>query len=599
MPVSQGQPVVTNGPVYPLVPPSPADGEPIYAEKCAPCHGTFGLGDGPQAAQLPNPVAALGSVDVARGSTPAEWYIQVTKGNLERFMPPFGSLSDRQRWDVVAYAFSLSMPPESVNLGETLYKAGCAGCHGEQGRGDGPDASGLTLPDLTDQAFMAGKSDADFFQAISRGIEPGMPAFGDQFSQDEIWALSSYLRALTFSQSASPLASQVTIVPETPPGTIETLPAPATDSGLLMGTITGQVINASEGVVPEELTLTLHGIEDMQAVLTQTVGVQADGSFAFENVEMPVGRAFIITTSYADTAYSSDIGIVEEGTTTLNLPLEIYDTTTDSSILVADRLHLFFEFLDDQTLRVIQLYVISNPTSKTLVPGADGEPAVRFILPEGATNLEFQDGALGGRYVETENGFGDMFAVPPGAGSYEVLYAFTMPYDRKLDLAQPVSIPVDAVVILIPEDGVKIKSDTLVDGGTRDVQGAKYHLYNGSNLMVGDTLRMSISGRPTTGQPTLPGGSTTNIVIGLGVFGLALILAGVWLYSRTRKIDEDEEAKDELLEKDSGAEEENTETLIDAIIALDDLFQAGELPEEAYLKRRAELKARLEAQMGS
>jgi hypothetical protein len=35
---------------------------------------------------------------------------------------------------------------------------------------------------------------------------------------------------------------------------------------------------------------------------------------------------------------------------------------------------------------------------------------------------------------------------------------------------------------------------------------------------------------------------------------------------------------------------------MDAIIALDDMYQAGELPEEAYRERRAELKARLREQ---
>ncbi len=38
---------------------------------------------------------------------------------------------------------------------------------------------------------------------------------------------------------------------------------------------------------------------------------------------------------------------------------------------------------------------------------------------------------------------------------------------------------------------------------------------------------------------------------------------------------------------------------MDAIIALDDLYQAGQLPEDAYLKRRAELKARLQERMGN
>ena len=32
---------------------------------------------------------------------------------------------------------------------------------------------------------------------------------------------------------------------------------------------------------------------------------------------------------------------------------------------------------------------------------------------------------------------------------------------------------------------------------------------------------------------------------------------------------------------------------MDAILALDDLYQEGELPEDAYLKRRAELKESL------
>ena len=43
----------TTGPMYPLVAPDPSQGEPIFAEKCAPCHGATGLGDGPQADQLP------------------------------------------------------------------------------------------------------------------------------------------------------------------------------------------------------------------------------------------------------------------------------------------------------------------------------------------------------------------------------------------------------------------------------------------------------------------------------------------------------------------------------------------------------------------
>ena len=59
------------------------------------------------------------------------------------------------------------------------------------------------------------------------------------------------------------------------------------------------------------------------------------------------------------------------------------------------------------------------------------------------------------------------------------------------------------------------------------------------------------------------------------------------------------EAEEEVAEVD-GTEEaqpdlatDDVDTLMDAIIALDDLYREGQIPEEAYRLRRAELKARL------
>jgi mono/diheme cytochrome c family protein len=516
----------------------------------------------------------------------------VTKGNIEKFMPPFGSLSDRQRWDTVAFSFLLSMPPDVIDQGEALYQANCAQCHGEGGQGDGPQASGSSMPDFTDQATMAELSQASFYQAITQGVAPAMPAF-DQLSEDERWAISAYLRSLTFARSSQPIADEP---PSTPERTQE---AAATDLPTAVisdtvGMILGNVVNASNGETPENLDLTLHGFDNMQMAITQTTTTRADGSFVFENVAMPPGRAFVVITEYGDTVYNSNVAQVEAGQNMLNLPLEIYDTTTDASVLNTDRLHIFFEFVDPETVRVVELYVISNLSNKTLVSPAEGQPTVRSTLPEGAENLEFQDGALGQRYLKTEEGFGDTVAVPPGQGHYEVLYAYTMPYDRRLELEQPVSLPVDAVVILVPESGIKIKSDMLLDSGTQDVQGAKYRLFEGSSLAPGDNLRLSITGQPTIGQPTLPTGSSTSLMIGLGVFGLALLAAGVWLYRRTRLSPVEEELDDEMPDVEPEPAMESVETLMDAIIALDDLYQAGQLPEDAYLKRRAELKARLQ-----
>lgn len=605
--VQQPQAEATAGPVFPLVPPSPSQGQAIFAEKCAACHGDTGKGDGPRAAQLPNPVAAIGSPDVARSASPAQWFGVVTRGNLDRFMPPFPSLSDRERWDVIAYSFSLSAPAESVAQGEQLYKANCAACHGENGQGDGPDAAGLStqMVDFTNQEVMAAKSANDLFQAISQGVPPDMPAYADKLSDAQRWSLADYLRSLTFSGQALAVAPQPAATPA-PGGTplssavtdtiTSTQPitaGQAVSPTAAIGDVTGKVINESGGELPKDMTVLLHGFDQMQVALTQTVPLAPDGSYVFKDVPMPAGRMFLTTVEFSGATYGSEIGTVQAGSTALDLPISVYATTSDTSKLVIDRLHLFFEQTDAGAMRVIELYVISNNGKETVVAPEEGKPAVTFNLPEGATGLEFQDGALGDRYVETDGGFGDTIPIRPGQGSYQVLFAFNMPYDRKLDLVQKMSMPADAVVVLVPENVVKVKGEALEDAGTRPVQDATYHMYNSQPLKAGEELKLTV----TAGSGSVVSGASTSLLVGAGALGLALIVAGVWLYRRNQAAPVDEEDLDEGLPAPASPAGENAETVMDAILALDDLYKDGQLPEDAYLQRRAELKARLKELM--
>jgi len=88
-----------------------------------------------------------------------------------------------------------------------------------------------------------------------------------------------------------------------------------------------------------------------------------------------------------------------------------------------------------------------------------------------------------------------------------------------------------------------------------------------------------------------------NLAIGLGIFGIALVISGVWLYNRNQKKAALQVASEgpDLPESSSGidATPEDEDTLMDAIIALDDQFKSGNLPEDAYLERRAVLKEKL------
>ena len=65
--------IPTMGPLYPAQTPNVDDGAAIYTEKCLPCHGEKGLGDGPQGIQLGVTVRAFGLPEIARPASPAQY----------------------------------------------------------------------------------------------------------------------------------------------------------------------------------------------------------------------------------------------------------------------------------------------------------------------------------------------------------------------------------------------------------------------------------------------------------------------------------------------------------------------------------------------
>jgi len=96
--------------------------------------------------------------------------------------------------------------PDSIAAGKRAYDATCAACHGD--RAQGAVKAGIVIsiieeqhgrqpPDLTDDQWDHGSSDADVFNVIKRGVPSTMmPGFGGPLSDDEIRSIVSYLRSL-------------------------------------------------------------------------------------------------------------------------------------------------------------------------------------------------------------------------------------------------------------------------------------------------------------------------------------------------------------------------------------------------------------------
>ena len=82
-----------------------------------------------------------------------------------------------------------------VGLGARIYAENCASCHGPTANGDGIAGKALDPPPIafTDKERAAQRSVFALYQAVSQGIAgTAMPAFG-QLSDDDRWAVASYL----------------------------------------------------------------------------------------------------------------------------------------------------------------------------------------------------------------------------------------------------------------------------------------------------------------------------------------------------------------------------------------------------------------------
>ena len=150
------------------------------------------------------------------------------------------------------------------------------------------------------------------------------------------------------------------------------------------------------------------------------------------------------------------------------------------------------------------------------------------------------------------------------------------------------------MTVFLPE-GVTAKNAEMTDLGVQAIQNTNFQLYELDNVGAGDKVAFTVSGAPneaaaaSTPETTA---SNRNLLIGAGALGLALVLAGAWMYLRDRNRGEvEDDAEDE------DAEFESSEDVMDAIIALDDLHRARKISDEAYQKRRAELKEILKGKM--
>ncbi len=389
--------------------------------------------------------------------------------------------------------------------------------------------------------------------------------------------LGAVLPTAAMTQRARPSLLEATAVMEADP----------LEAGLFIipeagGAITVTALNGTTGSLISGAGVTLYAFDGMSMVYSQTMTTSANGLSVFQDVKMPAETLFMAALEYQGILYASDPLTVEQVGRLPSLEVMAFESTTDASQLVIERLHVLFDFAEPGKVDIIEIFVVSNATDRTVIALHEGGAVLFFSVPDEARNMQFQDGEMGDRFLSMPGGIADTSPVRPGVS--QVMFAYQLPYQNKLALEVPLGFWVKSVMVLLPDERVKIESDTLGFEGVRDLEGVAYQIYSAESLEAGDSLEIGLSGRPKISSVKLATDTRLNLLVGLVALTAAVLIAGVWLYSNSRDQGE--------LEGVSGLEEEtDPNTLMDAIIALDDLHKAGNLPDGAYQERRSRLKA--------
>jgi len=102
-----------------------------------------------------------------------------------------------------AKLLTLAKSPEEIKKGEIVFQSRCVSCHGDKG-------PGIIGPNLTDNFWIHGKGTLpDIAKVIHDGVnDKGMPSWGPVLKEEELYAVTAYVKSLKGTHPSNPKPPQ-------------------------------------------------------------------------------------------------------------------------------------------------------------------------------------------------------------------------------------------------------------------------------------------------------------------------------------------------------------------------------------------------------
>jgi len=354
------------------------------------------------------------------------------------------------------------------------------------------------------------------------------------------------------------------------------LPALSAATPVPSGTINGTVQNLTGGkaepVAGQTVTLTTY--VDNAEVDRATTTTDGSGRFSFSVAADPA-RTYVANVKYKGGDYDSLPVRFKAGERAREVTLRVYEPTTNPSAVRVNVHHVIVE-PGEGVVRVTELLIFANPTDRTYIGATvrqDGRrETLRFRLPEGAADISYMEGLMECCVFPAPGGFVDTMDVKPG--TREIGFSYTVPSrGGRAMLIRTLDFPTDLVEVFGDPTARLTAAAPLAAQAPVTTEQGTYSRFSARSLAPGTSISLALAGLPATR-------STSRRLL---VAAFAGVTAAALVYPFVRRGSRRSGRRSPL-----GREE-----LIDAIAALDDLYQAGGIEEAAYRRQRARYKRRL------
>lgn len=400
------------------------------------------------------------------------------------------------------------------------------------------------------------------------------------------------------------------------------------------GTLRGRVINETTGRPQGGVKLTLISARpDGGDRATVRAVTQPDGRYLFRSLETGPARIYALNARYGGGLFPGSAIRLPANTSSppvIASKLRVWDTTTDPRAITVARTDLFV-VPSEGDVGVIESVKVVNSTRRAYVgrgrdmgvEKARSGPSLSlgFSLPSGADgeSVVIGDTDLGGPPpVTTEFGFAASVAVPPG----ETATTFSYRIEGLIgvyDLTRTALYPTEELSVYAVEP-FEVKGNRLAPAGSKTVGGVRYRIWSTEDdVAAGDAIQV---------VATAEGGTAPGLIMGLSAFLAFVSGAGLLALWRRRgrrratlrrtagdapsgagtalkesgsagpakaggaapaEVEARVQAGAPATERSQEARPDRSE-IIDAIAKLDIDYANGDIPEERWLHRRAELK---------